>query len=126
MGGVHRKAHRVMWEMKNGEVPKGKELHHKCEEKRCVNPDHLECLTRREHVEKHPGMAVWSNGWKTHCKHGHPYNAENTIWRRNGARDCRICNALREAKWRKKHKGVAIMAEEEVEQRVVTGVEIDW
>ena len=32
---------------------------------------------------------------KTHCKHGHPFNAENTYYTPDGRRRCRIC--LREA-----------------------------
>jgi WhiB family redox-sensing transcriptional regulator len=32
---------------------------------------------------------------KTHCKHGHPYNAANTYYTRDGRRRCRTC--LREA-----------------------------
>ena len=32
---------------------------------------------------------------KTHCKHGHPFNAANTYYTTDGRRRCRIC--LREA-----------------------------
>jgi WhiB family transcriptional regulator, redox-sensing transcriptional regulator len=32
---------------------------------------------------------------KTHCKHGHPFNAANTYYTPDGRRRCRIC--LREA-----------------------------
>jgi WhiB family redox-sensing transcriptional regulator len=32
---------------------------------------------------------------KTHCKHGHPFNADNTYYTRDGRRRCRIC--LRQA-----------------------------
>lgn len=54
-GGKTRRATRVMWEVVNGPVPLGLELHHRCENTGCVNPDHLELLTRPEHAHRHSG-----------------------------------------------------------------------
>lgn len=34
-------AHRAIWEARNGPVPKGKILCHRCDIPECVNPDHL-------------------------------------------------------------------------------------
>lgn len=43
-------AHRWYWEDANGQpVPRGMQLHHCCEERRCVNPDHLVPVTPRQH-----------------------------------------------------------------------------
>lgn len=44
-----RYAHRVSWEFIHGTVPSGKELHHICSNRSCVNPAHLELVTRKEH-----------------------------------------------------------------------------
>lgn len=44
-----RDAHLVVWERLNGPVPAGMELHHKCENPPCVNPDHLQLLSISEH-----------------------------------------------------------------------------
>lgn len=52
--GKSRRAHAWMWEQIHGAVPDGFELHHTCERRRCVNPDHLELLTRAEHAKRHP------------------------------------------------------------------------
>ena len=40
---------------------------------------------------------------KTHCKHGHPFNADNTYYTPDGHRRCRIC--LREAQPVRASKG---------------------
>lgn len=42
--------HRVMWVAERGSVPAGKELHHKCEQRNCVNVEHLQVVTKAEHT----------------------------------------------------------------------------
>ncbi len=36
-----------------GSIPEGVELHHKCNNKWCVNPKHIELLTFEEHLKAH-------------------------------------------------------------------------
>lgn len=45
-------AHTVFYEQKFGNVPCGKQLDHKCRNRRCVNPDHLEPVTCVENVRR--------------------------------------------------------------------------
>lgn len=43
-------AHRAVYERFNGPIPPNHELHHQCENRKCVNPNHLEPLTRTGHI----------------------------------------------------------------------------
>jgi hypothetical protein len=51
--GKHDKAHRAHWEERRGPIPPGRELHHLCENKLCINPDHMVALTHEEHMQVH-------------------------------------------------------------------------
>lgn len=51
-------AHKVMWEMQNGPVPKGLELDHLCRNRACVRPDHLEAVTRRTNLRRGIGTKL--------------------------------------------------------------------
>lgn len=46
------KAHRVAWEMNNGQLEPGKRLRCSCGNKRCVNANHWEILIRKEYIPK--------------------------------------------------------------------------
>jgi hypothetical protein len=106
IGGKKRKAHRVMWELTYGPIPAGLEPHHKCENKRCVRPGHLELVTKEEHLDLSPRNITMQNRAKEECKNGHPFDEANTLWRSNGARTCRICNNERVKAWRRRKLGV--------------------
>lgn len=90
-------AHRRAYEQSVGPVPDGMELDHLCRNARCVNPDHLEPVTREENMRRRSEA-------QTHCKHGHEFTPENTYPRpKDGRRQCRACNreAVRRYKTRK-------------------------
>ena len=51
-GGRHQLAHRVAYQLGVGAIPDGLELDHLCRVLRCVNPAHLEPVTRQENLRR--------------------------------------------------------------------------
>lgn len=94
--------HRLAWALANGRMPKKKmDICHKCDNRKCINPDHLFEGTRSENmidaVLKGRQVAPLKN--KTHCKNGHAFNAENTKIRECGRRECIECKKARNKYW---------------------------
>jgi hypothetical protein len=46
----HRPAHRLAYELAVGPIPDGLVIDHLCRTPGCINPDHLEPVTRRENT----------------------------------------------------------------------------
>lgn len=91
-------AHRYAYERVYGVVSRKIDIHHRCEIEACCNPLHLVALTRQEHVRGD------RRGNPTHCRHGHPYTAENTRWQSDGSRCCIICRRISEQRRRDKRR----------------------
>ncbi len=86
-----RLAHRMAYELVVGKIPDGLTLDHLCRTRLCVNPSHLEPVTRGENTMRGDTVTA-KNKLKTACPKGHPYDKENTLSRTNGRR-CRACHA---------------------------------
>jgi hypothetical protein len=52
-------AHRVVYELTKGAIPKGLYLDHLCSVKLCVNPEHLEPVTQKVNIQR-----AWN---RNHC-----------------------------------------------------------
>lgn len=81
-------AHRVSYDLHKGGVPEGLEVDHLCREPSCVNPDHLEAVTRRENERRKRAAAPPQTSFR--C--GHPFEEGNWYLLSNGRRYCRHCH----------------------------------
>ena len=86
-------AHRIVYQLLCGKIPKGLVLDHLCRDRLCVNPDHLEPVTNKENIMRGIGLTA-KNAKKTNCPKGHAYTKENTRISK-GKRYCNDCGKLR-------------------------------
>lgn len=82
-------AHCYSYQVLHGPIPSGMEIDHLCQNKRCVNPQHMEVVSHRENCLRAGGWAAKHSN-ATHCPAGHPYDEGNTQ-RRRGRRYCKKC-----------------------------------
>lgn len=113
-------AHRISYESLVGCIPSGMDLDHLCRNRACINPLHLEPVSRRENAMRGAGPQSRSKAQldalaagrrkahtvgaatrksKTHCKRGHEFTPENTSVLATGSRLCIACNRARAKAW---------------------------
>ncbi len=88
------RAYRWSYSQYVGPIPDGYEVHHKCYNRPCVNPDHLAAITKLDNLLDSPNTLPGAAIRKTHCKHGHEFTPENTAYNKKGHRHCRTCQRL--------------------------------
>lgn len=113
IGGKPFLAHRVSYHLAGKELDPFKVLDHRCKNRICVNPKHLNQVSRKENnTENSAGMGAL-NKYKTHCNNGHAFTKENTtnkvyVTKRDNkkhkVRVCKICKANTDAKYYKNKK----------------------
>jgi hypothetical protein len=95
-------AHRAVYEQVVGPIPAGLDLDHKCRTRSCVNPDHLEPVTRQVNCQR--GVLGETSRKrqlaKTHCPSGHEYAGKSLRMSVYGYRYCGECARLREQRKR--------------------------
>lgn len=92
--GNNRATHAIFYEMRYDAIPKGMTVDHLCRNPSCVNPKHLEVVTRAANVMRGESPAA-KNARKTHC--GTCGNEFDYFYLRNGnpRRGCKNCTKLR-------------------------------
>lgn len=91
-------AHRLSYRIFKGDVEIGKEIHHECKNRACINPEHLTCLTPGEHKAVESALRHVE-----FCTNGHEMIASN-VYRYPGTDklSCRECKRI----WAKEHRAL--------------------
>ncbi len=102
------KAHRVAYILMVGPIAPELELDHLCQNRACINPLHLEPVTREENIRRSHVVGK-GNGTKTHCRNGHEYTPQNTYWYgpHRSKRHCRACLAANNKTYQERKRRVA-------------------
>ena len=99
-------AHRTSYELSEGRIPEDKETDYLCRNRACVNPEHLEAVSRSENQLRGQGASAF-NARKTHCPHGHllrDRNLSSYKLLRFGWRECQICRTTLQRERRLKRR----------------------
>lgn len=57
--------HKIIYTECFGEVPKGIDIRHKCDNKKCINPEHMHTGTRQDNVNDAINRGLWPVGEKS-------------------------------------------------------------
>lgn len=102
--GVMILVHQIAYTLWVGPLTVDMIVHHKCENRACINPHHLELLTSSQHKLLHPSSNPHDCKKNiTHCPKGHIYDESNTYLHK-GARYCRECKRASVRLSNQKHK----------------------
>lgn len=85
----HMGVHRLAWALSNGKIPKkGMDICHSCDNRKCINPEHLFEGTRKDNMQDalKKGRMVNPNKNKKTCKRGHDLSGDNLYIRKCGRR----------------------------------------
>jgi len=109
-----RLVHRVSLELEHGDaIPRDLTVDHLCRVRACVNPWHLQVVSRGENVLRGQTLTA-ANAIKTHCPQGHAYVPDNTTLRCSTShnrpfRECKTCRRARDQqRWSERQRMLGI------------------
>ena len=102
--GRNQRAHRVAWKHWYGVEPEGDVLH-RCDNRRCVRPDHLYLGSGFENQRDAVERKRHAKARNTHCPAGHLFDEENTYRYPNGWRGCRVCHRETQRRYLARKRG---------------------
>lgn len=86
LNGTNTTAHRAIYQIENGIIKdKSLEVDHLCKNIKCVNPNHLELVTKKENLKRGETLST-INSRKVLCPKGHEYTQYSNF------RRCKICH----------------------------------
>ncbi len=99
--------HRVVWELHNGEIPEGLQIHHRDENKLNNDISNLELVNPTEHKRIHSNATERIDGWYKVCgkcgqeKHEGDYYISKEGWLKS---ECKSCTVERNMEYKRRRR----------------------
>lgn len=113
------RAHRLSYILHIGPLLDAQVVCHRCDNPGCTRPEHLFAGSKKDNsqdmIKKNRGKGHFigandprmNNGLyntlKTLCPHGHEYNTDNLVSRKDNRRECKTCARIRRANKRNRN-----------------------